>query len=328
VRPVADGPAGVAAVEVDVVSEGTVSRRSDVVTMEEPLEIRVIHGPARRRVERNVAVTMRTPGDDLALAVGFLYGEGVVSASEDITAVEHVEPPTDEEDLHNIVRVELAPSAVFDEDKLTRNIYTTSSCGVCGKASLDAVRVQIPDFAGRDSFAIDHATLGALPERLGHVQEAFAHTGGLHASATFDTSGRILSVAEDVGRHNALDKLIGGYLMDGELPLSELGLIFSGRASFELIQKAAMAGCPFVAAIGSPSSLAIELAAEQRLTLVAPSRAHGQICYFYVHEGERRCRGAATEPEPLPAACREGRATPRHGPQQAGRGAWPRAQQR
>ena len=228
-------------------------------------------------------MTMRTPGDDLALAVGFLYGEGVVRAREDITAVEHVEPQTSKEDLDNIVRVELAPSAVFDEDKLTRNVYTTSSCGVCGKASLDAVRVQIPDFAGRDSFAVDHATLGALPERLGREQEAFAHTGGLHASATFDTGGRIVSVAEDVGRHNALDKLIGSYLMDGKLPLSGLGLIFSGRASFELIQKAAMAGCPFVAAIGSPSSLAIELAAEQRLTLVGFLREHRFNMYTLPH---------------------------------------------
>ena len=268
VRPVADAPAGVSTVEVDVVSEGTMSRRSDVVTMEEPLEIRLVHGPADSRVERSIAVTMRTPGDDAALALGFLYGEAVVRAIEDVTTVDHAGPHNSDERIRNVVKVELAPTVIFDEDRLTRNVYTTSSCGICGKASIDAVRVEIPDYAGRDAFTIDHRSLGALPERLRHEQEAFARTGGLHASATFDASGRIVAVAEDVGRHNALDKLVGGYLSDGALPLSELGLILSGRASFELVQKAAMAGCPFIAAIGPPSSLAIELAAEQRLTLV------------------------------------------------------------
>jgi FdhD protein len=166
---------------------------------------------------------------------------------------------------------------------LTRNVYTTSSCGVCGKASLDAVRVQIPDFAGRDALAIDHRILGALPERLKHEQEAFARTGGLHASAAFDANGRIVAVAEDVGRHNALDKLVGRYLSDGKLPLMELGLIFSGRASFELVQKAPMAGCPFIAAIGPPSSLAVELAAEQRMTLVGFLREHRFNVYTLPH---------------------------------------------
>ena len=268
VRPVADGPAGVAALEVDVVVDGTVTRKRDVVTMEEPLEIRLVHGPADGRVERSVAVTMRTPGDDLALALGFLYGEGVVRTAEDVAAVEHVGEPSSDGGAHNIVRVELRPTVVFDADALTRNVYTTSSCGVCGKASLEAVRVQIPDYAGRDAFSIDHRTLGALPERLRHEQEAFARTGGLHASGAFDMSGRVVSIAEDVGRHNALDKLVGGYLSEGGLPMIELGLIFSGRASFELVQKAAMAGCPFIAAIGPPSSLAVELAVEQRMTLI------------------------------------------------------------
>jgi FdhD protein len=268
VRPVADGPAGVAALEVDVVVDGTVTRERDVVTMEEPLEIRLVHGPADGRVERSVAVTMRTPGDDLALALGFLYGEGVVRTAEDVVAVDHVGEPSSDDGAHNIVRVELAPTVVFDADALTRNVYTTSSCGVCGKASLEAVRVQIPDYAGRDAFSIDHRTLGALPQRLRHEQEAFARTGGLHASGAFDIGGQVVSIAEDVGRHNALDKLVGGYLSEGRLPMTGLGLIFSGRASFELVQKAAMAGCPFVAAIGPPSSLAVELAVEQRMTLI------------------------------------------------------------
>ena len=215
-RPVADAPTGVAGVEVNVVSDGTVTRGRDVVTVEEPLEIRLVHGPADQRVERSVAVTMRTPGDDVALVLGFLHGEGVLRSIDEVTAVDRGGAPDDDDGAANVVRVELAPTAVFDADALTRNVYTTSSCGVCGKASIDAVRVQIPDYAGRDSFAIDDRTLGTLPERLRQQQEAFAHTGGLHASGTFDASGRIDAVAEDVGRHNALDKLLGGYLSRGD----------------------------------------------------------------------------------------------------------------
>jgi FdhD protein len=240
-------------------------------------------------VERNIAVTMRTPGDDLALALGFLYSEGAVRSIDDVTGVEHTGPLDPDTGHRNVVRVELVTTAQFDEEALSRNTYTTSSCGVCGNASIDAVRVQIPDYAGRDAFSIDDQTLGALPERLKLEQEAFAHTGGLHASATLDRNGRIAPVAEDVGRHNALDKLIGGQLSDGKLPLTGFGLIFSGRASFELVQKAAMAGCPFIAAIGPPSSLAVELAAEQRLTLVGFLREH----YFNVYSLPHRVRVAA-----------------------------------
>ncbi len=282
-RPVADAPTGVAGVEVNVVSDGIVTRGRDVVTVEEPLEMRLVHGPAGQRVERSVAVTMRTPGDDVALVLGFLHGEGVLRTIDEVTAVDRGGAPDGDDGAANVVRVALAPTAVFDADALTRNVYTTSSCGVCGKASIDAVRVQIPDYAGRDSFAIDDRTLGALPERLRQEQEAFAHTGGLHASGTFDADGRIDAVAEDVGRHNALDKLLGGYLSRGTLPLTGHGLIFSGRASFELVQKAAMAGCPFVAAIGPPSSLAVELAAEQRMTLVGFLREHRFNIYTMPH---------------------------------------------
>ncbi len=280
-RPAVDAPVGVAAVDVTVVTEGVVTRRSDVVTVEEPLEIRLVSGPAGERNEQALAVTMRTPGDDGALALGFLHGEGIVRTMADVVAID---PGVGEDgDSDGTVRIELAPSVDFDANRLTRNVYTTSSCGVCGKASLDAVRVQVPDYAGRDSFAIDQALLGALPDRLRREQHEFDRTGGLHASAAFDTSGRIVAVAEDVGRHNALDKLIGRFLLDGRLPMTELGLIFSGRASFELIQKAAMAGCPFVAAIGPPSSLAVELAAEQRMTLVGFLRRQRFNLYALPH---------------------------------------------
>lgn len=267
-RPGADGRVGVAALEIDVVEAGVRSRRTDLVSVEEPLEIRLVHGPQSRRTERRLAVTMRTPGDDLALALGFLHGEGVVRGLDDVLSVEHTGPPDPGTGLRNVVRVELAPTVDVDEEGLTRHVYTTSSCGVCGKASLAAVRVRIPDRAGQDGFRIDHAVLGSLPARLRQEQPEFTRTGGLHASGAFDASGRIVAVAEDVGRHNALDKLVGSSLSAGGLALSELGLIFSGRASFELVQKAALAGCPFVAAIGPPSSLAVDLAAEQRMTLV------------------------------------------------------------
>jgi FdhD protein len=267
-RPVTGAPPGIAAVEVTLVSEGRVLRQTDLLSVEEPLEIRVVYGPEQQRIERSISVTMRTPGDDLALALGFLHGEGVVRSMDDIVDVARVEPPVLGPSTGNVVRVELAPAADFDADELTRHVYTTSSCGVCGKASIDAVRVHIPDHAGRDTFAIDHGVLGRLPKQLQRRQHEFSRTGGLHASAAFRADGKIDAVAEDVGRHNALDKIIGSYLSKGRLPMSDLGLIVSGRASFELVQKAAMAGCPFVAAIGPPSSLAVELAAEQRMTLV------------------------------------------------------------
>ena len=258
-RPDAEATTGVARVEVDVVTDGVSERVSDVVTMEEPLQIRLLHGPADERAETDVAVTMRTPGDDHALALGFLHTEGVIEDAATIDSIEEAE---------NVVTVALTPSAAFDPEMFKRNTYTTSSCGICGKASIEAVHVHIPDRAGHDRFVVSASALEQLPEALGKLQTAFEQTGGIHASATFEPDGRIERVAEDVGRHNALDKLIGGYFSDGSLPLTDRGLLFSGRASFELVQKAAVAGCPLVAAIGPPSSLAVELAAEQRMTLV------------------------------------------------------------
>ncbi len=274
-RPAADAPVGVARVDLDIVAEGATTRQTDVVSMEEPLEIRLEHGPADARTQLPVAITMRTPGDDAALALGFLHGEGVIRSAADISSVEQADA--------NVVTVALSPSLEIDPERFKRNTYTTSSCGICGKASIEAVHLHIPDRAGQDAFAIDSGSLGALPRALRSRQEAFAQTGGIHASATFDSAGRIERVAEDVGRHNALDKLVGRYFADGHLPLAGLGLLFSGRASFELIQKAAMAGCPFVAAIGPPSSLAVELAAEQRMTLVGFLREDRSNIYTLPH---------------------------------------------
>ena len=272
---------GVGSVTVEVIADGTSQRGTDAVALEEPLEIRLTHGPDDRRAELQMAVTMRTPGDDTALALGFLHGEGVIHSPGDVISVETV--------AENVVAVGLAPAVGLDPESFKRNTYTTSSCGICGKASIEAVHVHVPDRAGEDAFAIDSRTLGGIPAALRSRQDAFDQTGGIHAAATFDPDGQVERVAEDVGRHNALDKLIGGYFADGRLPLTERGLLFSGRASFELIQKAAMAGCPFVAAIGPPSSLAVELAAEQRMTLVGFLRE--DRCNVYTLPHRLRAQG-------------------------------------
>ena len=253
----------------------------DLVTVEEPLEVRLSHVDGGERVERSVVVTMRTPGADEELAIGFLAGEGIVKTAADIRRVEPCGPPSPDKGLHNVVRVALADHAQVDVGGLLRHFYATSSCGVCGKASLDAVRVQLKP-APKPDFAIAAAALKGLPARLKARQAEFARTGGLHSSAAFDARGAILRVREDVGRHNALDKLAGSYL--AEDGLRGQGLLLSGRASFELVQKAAVAGVALVAAIGPPSSLAVELAAEQDISLVGFLKAE----HFNVYVGAER----------------------------------------
>lgn len=230
------------------------------------MEIRLESIAGQGPTGQSIAVAMRTPGDDFDLARGFLYTEGVVHGPGDIAKIEYCGPPSPDKGLHNVVEVTLADHVRFDAANLMRHFFTSSSCGVCGKASLDAVRVQLP--AGeRDRFEIAASDLKRLPEALRARQTEFDRTGGLHASACFDSWGRIHRLREDVGRHNALDKLIGSTL--GETaPLAGLGILLSGRASFELIQKAAMTRAAFVAAVGPPSSLAVELARDVGLTLV------------------------------------------------------------
>ena len=239
---------------------------SDLVMVEEPMEIRLGFTAQDGPTEQSISVTMRTPGDDFDLAVGFLYTEGVVRGLADIDEVEYCGPPSPDKGLHNVVKVTLADHVRFDATSLMRHFFTSSSCGVCGKASLDAVRVQLPE-GERDGLEIAAAKLRQLPEALRASQTEFDRTGGLHASACFDDRGRIHRLREDVGRHNALDKLIGSYLGERE-PLAGLGILLSGRASFELIQKAAMTRAAFVAAVGPPSSLAVELAEDLGITLV------------------------------------------------------------
>ncbi|HEU4618478.1 MAG TPA: formate dehydrogenase accessory sulfurtransferase FdhD, partial [Gammaproteobacteria bacterium] len=240
----------------------------DVVATEEPLEIRLGYTDAGgKRAERSISVTMRTPGKDQELAVGFLYTEGIVRGRNDIASVGPCGPPAPN-GLVNVVRVELAADVAADVERLERHFYTSSSCGVCGKSSIEAVAVQSRYDLRAIGPKVEASVLGGLPEALKAQQAVFEQTGGLHASGLFDAEGRILLVREDVGRHNALDKLIGNRLMADALPLEHFGIVVSGRASFELVQKAMMAGCAFLAAVGAPSSLAVELAAEFGMTLV------------------------------------------------------------
>jgi FdhD protein len=239
----------------------------DAVATEEPLEIRLGYTLAGERTERSISVTMRTPGKDQELAVGFLYTEGLIRSRKDVDSVGPCGPPA-ANGLINFVRVELAPHVSVDLDRLERHFYTSSSCGVCGESSLAAVAVQSRFDLHAVGATIPRAALSALPDALKMQQAVFEQTGGLHASGLFDSRGGIALVREDVGRHNALDKLIGNLLMADALPLTDFGIVVSGRASFELLQKAMMAGCPVLAAVGAPSSLAVELANEFGMTLV------------------------------------------------------------
>jgi len=235
-------------------------RTADALATEEPLEIRV-DSPGLE--QRRVAVTMRTPGHDFELAAGFLYTEGIVSAQADVRTVRYCDVPR-EEQQYNVVTVDLRRP--YDPELLQRNFYTTSSCGVCGKASLDSISVRCAPVAEGPEVA--ESVVVALPDRLREAQRVFDRTGGLHAAGLFDTAGTLLELREDVGRHNAVDKLVGRALLAGELPLSERVLMVSGRLSFEIVQKAAVAGIPIVCAVSAPSSLAVDAGRRFGMTLV------------------------------------------------------------
>lgn len=256
----------------------------ETVAAEEPLEIRIEFGSRGERVNRAISVTMRTPGHDRELAVGFLYTEGVIRDAADI---DDDALSGEEGAAGNSVCVRLAEDVEVNAGSLSRNFYTTSSCGVCGKASLLALRSVCPPRA-RNAFEIDAHTLFLLPELLRARQAVFDQTGGLHAAALFTADGVLESVREDVGRHNALDKLIGAALLEDRVPLRDRVLMLSGRASFELLQKALMAGIPMVAAVGAPSSLAVQVAREFDITLIGFLRGD----HFNVYNGAERIRAA------------------------------------
>ncbi len=245
------------AVKIQKWAKGSKRILLDQVVTEEPLEIRV-NG-------KSVSVTMRTPGHDRELAAGFLYTEGIVHSPKDLSEIVGCQNPKSELD-ENTINVFLKPGAAFDPSKLTRHFYTSSSCGVCGKASLKAVRHNFKPV--KSKFKISKKVLYALPDKLRKAQETFEKTGGLHASALFDSKGKLVVLREDVGRHNALDKVVGWGLLNKKLPFKDLCLLVSGRVSFEIMQKALAAGIPLVAAIGAPSSLAVSIAEENGQTLV------------------------------------------------------------
>ena len=257
-----------AAVRVDCVRDGAAEPKTDYLAVEEPLEIRVVHGPRAARTQTALAVTMRTPGHDAELAAGFLFGEGVVADPEEVEGVVPCGPPVGPHGGRNVIRVELRPGVAPNLPSLERHVYTTSSCGVCGKASLEAVAAACRSAGLGEGPVVAAAVVHSLPGRLRAAQPTFDRTGGLHACALFDADGNLAGVREDVGRHNAADKLIGAAFLAHRLPLAGQVLFVSGRASFELVQKAAAAGVPVFAAVGAPSSLAVDLARRFGMTLL------------------------------------------------------------
>jgi FdhD protein len=247
-------------------ADGTQRRRPDSLAVEEPLELRVDGKP--------LSVTMRTPGHDVELAHGFLLTEGVIGSAEDLAAARYCDSVDAEgRNTYNVLDVALAPGVEPPDTSLERNFYTTSSCGVCGKASLDAVKLKSRFSPAGDPVRVPWSTVGTLPDRLREAQRVFDSTGGLHAAGLFRADGGLIVAREDVGRHNAVDKVLGHALLAGGIPAAGTVLMVSGRASFELVQKAVMAGVPVLAAVSAPSSLAAELAAEAGMTLVGVLRA-------------------------------------------------------
>ncbi len=248
---------------VRVISDGRERRRGDYLATEEPLEIRLVAGGATERL----AVTMRTPGNDFELAAGFLHGEGILIDREPLRGISYcTDPELDAAQQYNVVNVELASGALPDLRGLERHFYTSSACGVCGKASLDAIELRgcpLP----QTGLLVDAEVLYGLPERLREAQGLFESTGGLHAAGLFTPTGQLECLREDVGRHNAVDKLVGWALLQGELPLADHILLVSGRASFEIMQKALAAGVPVVCAVSAPSSLAVDVAERFGMTL-------------------------------------------------------------
>jgi len=250
----------IAQVAIKKVNTGSITDKEDVLAVEEPLEIRLNYGPADNRIQKSISVTMRTPGNDTELAIGFLYTEGILKSYDQVKGAFTIPD--------NIVQVVLKADIPLDLSKLERNFYTTSSCGVCGKSSIDAVKTTCDIIPVNDTLRFDAGLIYKLPDILRQHQQVFDSTGGLHASALFDTEGNLVLTREDVGRHNALDKLVGVALERKMLPLDNYLLLLSGRASFELVQKAAMAGIKIVAAVGAPSSLAVSTAKEFGISLI------------------------------------------------------------
>jgi len=247
-------------------SRNSFESTEDLLAIEEPLEIRLGFGPDNNRKQMSLAVTMRTPGDDENLALGFLYSEGIIVSIQEILSVKPCVDKKTGELTENIIRVELSPTVLIDKQKLSRNFYATSSCGICGKASIEQVEVNCKLEIPKETITITVNQLLKLPNSIESSQSVFKHTGGIHATAVFNDGLELDYLTEDIGRHNAFDKAVGNSLKHNGL--TNKILLLSGRAGFELIQKAAMAGCSIVCAIGAPSSLAVETAEKFNITLV------------------------------------------------------------
>ncbi len=258
---------GIAGVPIQRVSAGTRVDALDAVAVEEPLEIRLDYELDGRRTRRSLSITMRTPGHDRELAAGFLLAEGIVHDAADILSIAHCGPPVSP-GLQNVIKVELRRGVQLDLPRIERHSYTSSSCGVCGKTSIEALEVFCPAPLPSGRPAVSPAAIGRLPLVLREAQQVFDTTGGLHAAALFTPDAKLVALREDVGRHNAVDKVIGSQLLAGLLPRHDVVMLVSGRASFELVQKALIGGIAVLAAVGAPSSLAIELAVRFDLTLL------------------------------------------------------------
>jgi FdhD protein len=269
------------------IADGTSRRRPDALAAEEPLELRVDGA--------SLAVTMRTPGHDVELAHGFLLTEGVIGSREDVSTARYCDSVDDSgRNTYNVLDVALAPGVPPPDDSVERRFYTTSSCGVCGKASLDAVRTKTRFAPGGDPTTVAAEVLFGLPDALRAAQAVFETTGGLHAAGLFRADGTLIVAREDVGRHNAVDKVVGHALLADAIPAAGSVLMVSGRASFELTQKAVMAGIPVLAAVSAPSSLAVEMALETGMTLVGFLRGRS----MNVYAGTQRVVGAGASPAP------------------------------
>jgi len=261
------------------VENGSQLSFNDMVVVEEPLELQIRYFSKGKWVKRSLAVTMRTPGSDKKLAIGFLFSEGIIGRFSDITSIDEIES--------NMLVINLLETVLVEMETLERNFYATSSCGVCGKTSIDKLAKTSCFFPQPTMPKIAAVTLTKLPFLLRNIQSLFDQTGGIHAAAIFSPSGKLITFSEDVGRHNAVDKLIGNCLQKGQIPLRKEVLLLSGRISFELVQKAMMVGIPIIAAVGAPSSLAIELAEEAGITLIGFLKADR----FNIYCGEERLRG-------------------------------------
>jgi len=269
------------------VNGGEPSRRFDDVATEEPLEIRLVLGGA----SRTVAVTMRTPGNDFELVAGFLHNEGIIADKNEIRTLSYcVDRSIEEEQRYNIVNVELARDAWPHLERLERHFLTTSACGVCGKASIEALKLRdVPPLG--EGPALSAEVITTLPGKLRAAQGVFSATGGLHAAALFDAQGNLVTLREDVGRHNALDKLVGWALFSGKIPLRDCIVMVSGRTSFEIVQKSVVAGVSTICAVSAPSSLAVSLAREFGMTLIGFLRDD----HFNVYSGTERLEIATSE---------------------------------